>query len=72
MVHAVRNFIINTIDSDEPKIIVKADMKNVFNSVRRNKILQTCLDRTPEIAKLAFFAYYKSSSVIMKMKMCDF
>ena len=39
-------------------------MMNAFNSVRRDHVLQTCLDRTPEIAKLAFLAYSKPSSVI--------
>ena len=37
---------------------------NAFNSVRRDHVLQTCLDRTPEIAKLSFLAYNKPSSVI--------
>ena len=63
-VHAVHKFISKKIDSHEPKVIVKLDMKNAFNSVRRNHILLTCLDRTPEIAMLAFLAYSNSSSVI--------
>ena len=46
------------------KIIVKLDMMNAFNSVRRDHVLQTCLDRTPEIAKLSFLAYSKPSLVI--------
>ena len=37
---------------------------NAVNSFRRYHVLQTCLDRTPEIAKLSFLAYNKSSSVI--------
>ena len=60
-VHAVRKFIGNKIYSLDHK--VKLDMKNAFNSVRRDHILQTCLDRTPEIANVAFLAYSKSSSV---------
>ena len=63
-VHAVRTFITNNIDSSDHKVIVKLDMMNAFNSVRRDHVLQTCLDRTPEIAKLAFLAYSKPSSVI--------
>ena len=63
-VHAVRKFITNNVDSDDPKIIVKLDSMNAFNSVRRDHILQTCLDRTPEIANLFFIAYSKPSSVI--------
>ena len=39
-------------------------MMNAFNSVRRDHVLQTCLDRTPEIAKLSFRANRKPSSVI--------
>ena len=52
VVHAVRKVITNKIDSDDPKIIVRLDTMNVFNSVRRYHVLQICLDRTPEIAKL--------------------
>ena len=63
-VHAVRTFITNNIDSSDHKVIVKLDMMNAFNSVRRDHVLQTCLDRTPEIAKLSFLAYCKPSSVI--------
>ena len=37
---------------------------NAFNSVRRDHVLQTCLDRTLEIAKLSFLAHSKPSSVI--------
>ena len=39
-------------------------MMNIFNSVRRNHVLQTGLDRTPEITKLSSLAYGKPSSVI--------
>ena len=63
-VHAVFKFIINNIDSNDPKIIVKLDTMNAFNSVRRDHVLQTCLDRTPVIDKLSFLAYSKPSSVI--------
>ena len=37
---------------------------NAFNSVRRDHVLQTCMDRTLEIAKLSFLVYSKPSSVI--------
>ena len=37
---------------------------HAFNSVRRDNVLQTCLDRTPEIAKLSFLANSEHSSVI--------
>ena len=63
-VHAVRKFISNNIDSHDPKVIVIVDMKHAFISVRRKHVVHTCLDRTPEIAKLAFFTYIKPSSVI--------
>ena len=63
-VHAVRTFITTNIDSSDNKVIVKLDMMNAFNSVRRDHVLQTCLDRTPEIAKLSILAYSKTSSVI--------
>ena len=60
----MRKFITNKIDSHDPKIIVKLDMINAFNSVRRDHVIQTCLDRKPEIAKLPFLAYSKPTSVI--------
>ena len=63
-VHAARTFITNNIDSNDHKIIVKLDMMNAFNSVRRDHVLQTCLDRTPEIDKLSFLVYSKPSSDI--------
>ena len=37
-VHAVRKFITNKIDSDDPKVIVKQDMMNAINSVRRDHV----------------------------------
>ena len=62
--NTVRRFITNKVHSDDPNIIVKLDMMNAFNSVRRDHVLQTCLDRTPEIARLLFLAYSKPLSVI--------
>ena len=64
-VHAVRTFITNNVDSNDHKVIVKIDMMNAFNSVRRDHVLQTCLDRTPEIAKLSFLAYSKPSQSLL-------
>ena len=55
-VRAICKFISNKIDSHDPKAIVKLYMKNAFNSVRRDYVLRTCLDRTPEIDKLPFLA----------------
>ena len=63
-VHAVRTFIANNIDSSDHIIIGKLDMMNAFNSVRRDHVLQTCLDRTPEIANLSILAFSKPLSVI--------
>ena len=63
-VHAVRTFITNNMESSEHKIIVKLDMMNAFNSVLRDHVLQSCLDRTSVIDKLSFLAYSKPSSVI--------
>ena len=39
-VHAVRKFITNKVESDDPKIIVKLSMMNAFNSVQRDHVLQ--------------------------------
>ena len=60
----MRTFITNNIDSNDHRIIVKLSTMNAFNSVRRDHVLQTCLDRTPENANLSLLAYCKQSSVI--------
>ena len=60
----MRQLVSYKVDSYDLKVIVKLCMKNAFNSVRRDHVLQTCLDRTPKIVKLAFLAYSKSSTVI--------
>ena len=49
-------------------VIVKLDMTNAFNSARRIHVLQSFLDRTPDIDKLAFLAYCEYSSVIASDK----
>ena len=64
-IHAVRKFISSKIDSHDSKDIVIPVLKHAFNSVRRDHVLHTCLDRTLEKAKPAFLDYSKSSSVIV-------
>ena len=44
-IHAVGTFITNNIDSNDHKIIVELDMMNAFNSVRREHVIQTCMDQ---------------------------
>ena len=51
-VHAVRCFSSNT---NSKNIIVKLDIKNAFNSIRRDHLLETCLKRTPCRPFLFFF-----------------
>ena len=52
------------IHSDDPKVIVKLDLKDAFSSIRCDHVLQTCMDYTPVIAKLAFLVYRIRSSVM--------
>ena len=50
-VHAVRQFITNKVDSDDIKIIVKLDMRNLFNATM---FFLTCLNRTPRLPDRPF------------------
>ena len=53
-----------TTTNNDHEVIVKLHTMNAFNSVLRDHVLLTWLDRTPEIAKLSFLAYSKPLSVI--------
>ena len=57
-VHATRKFIeSNGPDSSVPRVLVKVDVKNAFNTVRRDVILSQLQERCPEIYPMAHQAY---------------
>ena len=60
-VHAARTFIQRPSTS---QIMIKLDMRNAFNCVRRDSVLETCLHRAPSLYRLAHLAYSQASSVL--------
>ncbi|CAE1263915.1 unnamed protein product [Acanthosepion pharaonis] len=62
-VHATRSFFENTSHAP-PRILLKLDMKNAFNSIRRDHALEVCHQRTPSIFKLAHLSYSHPSMLI--------
>ena len=57
-VHATREFIsARSNDYSSPDVLVKVDVRNAFNSVRRDVILKSIRARCPEIYPIAFQAY---------------
>ena len=53
-VHAARTYLHNM---PNDHLLLKVDFSNAFNSIRRDKMLQTCLRYTPEIYPLVHSAY---------------
>ncbi|CAE1314236.1 unnamed protein product [Acanthosepion pharaonis] len=62
-VHATRSFFGNTSPTYR-RILLKLDMKNAFNSIRRDHALEVCHRRTPSIFKLAHLSYSHPSMLI--------
>ena len=57
-VHATREFISAAAAAESsPSVLVKVDVKNAFNSVRRDVMLNRIQARCPEIYRIAFQAY---------------
>ncbi|KAF0288994.1 Ubiquitin carboxyl-terminal hydrolase 2 [Amphibalanus amphitrite] len=58
-VHAVREFISSdSTSSDTPRVMVKIDVRNAFNTIRRDVILARIHERCPEVYPLAYQAYH--------------
>ena len=55
-VHAVRNFIKGATDQNT-RVLVKIDVKNAFNTVRRDVILRCLRESCPEAYAMAYQAY---------------
>ena len=53
-VHAARTYLHSMSDD---YLLLKVDFSNVFNSIRRDMMLQACLQYTPEIYPLVHSAY---------------
>ena len=60
-VHAVRAYITDAASSSQPTVIVKLDVSNAFNSVRRDIMLETARTRLPSIYPLVWQAYSGAS-----------
>ena len=59
-VHASRQFLENLSDNE---VLVKIDMRNAFNTVRRDRFLSTVRQRAPSLYRLLWQAYSKPSSL---------
>ena len=62
--HAVRAFVQSSVVPGN-KVLVKLDMKNAFNTVRRDHFLEVCSSRAPPILRLASTAYATSSHLVI-------
>lgn len=57
-VHAARDFVTSAAENSEhPSVLVKVDVRNAFNTLRRDILLKTVKDRCPEVYPLMFQAY---------------
>lgn len=59
IVHAVRRFVSSP--SSKGKVLLKIDMANAFNSIRRDKILHLVKERVPCLFPMAWQAYGKAT-----------
>jgi hypothetical protein len=61
-VHSVREFI-KSMDPNSNKIVMKLDLSNAFNSVRRDAMLRAVYDKMPLIYPLTYASYNRSSNL---------
>ena len=62
--HAFRAFVQSS-DVHENNVLIKLDMQNAFNTVRRDHFLEVCSSRAPSILHLASTAYATSSNLVI-------
>ena len=62
--HAVRDFVQSSVVPGN-NVLVKLDMKNAFNTVRRDHFLEVCSSRAPSILRLASTVYATSSHLVI-------
>ena len=60
--HAARSFFLDPAQSSQ--IAIKLDVRNAFNSVRRDHVLEVCKLRCPLIYNLAFLSYGSPSTLL--------
>ena len=63
-VHAVRSFA-NGLCEQTPRVLVKLDVKNAFNTVRRDIVLRCIKERCPEVYAMAHQAYITPTPLLM-------
>ena len=61
-VHALREYIDD--DRSQGHVVVKLDMKNAFNSVRRDRVLEVCYSRAKSLYHLVNMAYGKPTNLL--------
>ena len=62
-IHAARQFMQDSSLSNTPQILIKADVKNAFNSIKRSAFLEQILQHCPEIFPLMKQAYGFASPI---------
>lgn len=67
-VHAVRSFVTATAESNQQEVIVKLDMANAFNTVRRDSMLEAVRSRLPAIYPLVWQSYSSASPLYIDNK----
>ena len=66
-IHVIRRYVIDHSESGQShqnRPIVKLDLKNACNTVRRDNLLRVCSERAPQIARLTHLAYSSQSTVL--------
>ncbi|XP_029654080.1 uncharacterized protein LOC115227355 [Octopus sinensis] len=61
-IHGIRAF--NHVNNNTPHIIVKLDIRNAFNTILRDSILENCLEFCPEIYNYILSSYAKPSTLV--------
>ena len=64
-VHATRRFIEASRETDAPHVLVKIDVSNAFNTVRRDAFLARVRERCPEVYHLTYQAYSAPTPLII-------
>ncbi|XP_029655705.1 uncharacterized protein LOC115229508 [Octopus sinensis] len=68
-IHALREFVFSSTDSQ--RILAKIDLKNAFNSVRSDCILEACAKKIPHILPIVNLAYSKPSALVFGTTILD-
>ena len=61
IVHAVRSYLGGGGGMDEGNLVMKLDFQNAFNSIRRDLMLASALEKAPVVFPLAFKSYCQTS-----------